>query len=89
MHVHTHSAIAPESRRNTEDTDELPTTKTRPGITHRDIRFALLLDSLIKDYVHHRLLAPQTLSLFPQPSDIDAIHNFIPSISSDNAQAPR
>ncbi|KIJ49691.1 hypothetical protein M422DRAFT_246762 [Sphaerobolus stellatus SS14] len=77
VHVHTHSAIAPENRRNVEDTMDFP--RTRPGITHRDIRFALLLDSLLKDYIYHRLLQHQPGAPFLQPENFDVVHNFIPS----------
>jgi len=77
IHVHTHSAIAPDGRCNVHDVEDSPNRK-RPGITYRDIRFALLLDSLFQDYAYHRLFKLEPMLMFPQPMTIDSVHHFRP-----------
>jgi len=74
IHIHTHTALAPPDRQNADDQEAF--TPKRPGVTHRDIRYAILFETLLRDYIRQRLLKPNFAAIFPQPTEIDAVHNF-------------
>ena len=71
VHTHTHAARAPPDRQNIDDPGTL--IRNRPGITHRDIRFAILVERLMMDGGFIDSLAPV---FYPQPTDIETVHNF-------------
>jgi len=74
VHVHTHSALASADNQNRDnDTEVFP--RKRPGITLRDIRFALLFEDLLRDYTRERLINTQPSPFYLQPKEIGSIHN--------------
>jgi hypothetical protein len=74
IHVHTHTALAPPGCQNTDDQEVFK--RKRPGITHRDIRFAILVEHLLLDFAHGRLFDYPSFVCFPKPIDVDSLHDF-------------
>jgi hypothetical protein len=74
IHVHTHTARAPPDRQNVDDKEKF--TRKRPGITLRDIRFAILVERLLTNYTHACFLDAPSSAFYPQPTNIDNLHNF-------------
>ena len=70
IHVHTHTARAPLDRQNIDDQETF--IRKRPGITYRDIRFAILVERLL---LESGLSSPVSV-FYPQPTGIDSVHNF-------------
>ncbi|KAF8520388.1 hypothetical protein BU17DRAFT_88977 [Hysterangium stoloniferum] len=85
IHVHTHSALAPADNQSHNDAEVFP--RKRPGITLRDIRFALLYEELLRDYTRQRLINTQTSSFYLQPKEIGSIHNIQPQSQKDSDEA--
>lgn len=70
VHVHTHTARAPPDGQFVNVQEFI---RKRPGITHRDIRFAILVERFLLDSGPINSL-PSVF--YSQPTDIDSVHNF-------------